>query len=164
MSFVNAFSVSSMSKIVTTMLNPAFAKKALIPCLTGGALAGIGAYKLLEGANVNQGRTLLTGYIASGVALSLDGVLPDLGSMDEAGSIIIGGSAAGFIVNAAFGALLPADTNSDGTVTDAEKLANYDVHFSAISNTQRLYASIVSGIGVAIAGYAQMSRSYNNVQ
>lgn len=164
MSLLSGIRVPDLSKLMETMLSPTFARRALLPALSGGAIAGVGAYQILADANVTQGRTLLTGYIASGVALSMSDILPDAGSLDEAGAVLIGGTAAGFIVNAAFGVITNADIDADGTLSDAEKLTNYELHFAPIARAQRLYASIISGVGVAIAGYVQMARGYTNVQ
>lgn len=161
MSLASNFKVAGISSVLRSMLNIEFAKKALLPSLTGGVLTGVAVYKLIDGANLTEARTLLTGYIASGVTLSLDDVLPDMGSFDEAGALLIGGTAAGFIVNAAFGAISNPDTDADGTLSDAEKLAHYETQYAPITQPQRLYASIISGIGVSIAAYAELARSYN---
>lgn len=161
MSLTESFKVSGISRSVGNMLNIGFARKALIPSLVGGVLTGVAVFKLLADVNLNEARTLLTGYIAGGVSCSLDQVLPDVGSFDEAGQILLGGTAAGMIVNAAFGKLLPADTSGDGIISDEEKIANYNAQFTPITASQRLYASIVAGAGVSIAAYAEMARYYN---
>lgn len=161
MSVFSSLNISSVTQTITAALNPVVLKAALIPSIAAGLVSGIAIYKMVEGATLNEGRTLLTGYVAGGIALSVDEVLPDVGGFDEVGSILLGGTAAGVIVNASFGAVLPVDTDANGTVTDAEKLASYEAQFTPITQPQQLRAAIVAGVGIALASYFEIARAYH---